>query len=104
MAAWLSAMQAEGDALKRVYADPAFRRSVSAELARPPAIRLFSGEWDKLRLLEAARPDLPGGVPRLTTPALGLHGLWINGAQVADATGVIAEEKRPGRLLRNFVG
>jgi N-acyl-D-amino-acid deacylase len=247
MAAWLPAMQAEGDALKRVYADPAFRRRVSAELATPAAIRLFNGEWDKLRLLAAARPenrrhegrsvaelaaasgqspldwlldfslaedldslfiatllnndeeavgrmlrdpyasialsdagahltffcdagfglhllgqwvrergvltleeavwqlsgrpaeifgirdrgriapglaadlllfdpaavgrgpsrrvfDLPGGAPRLTTPALGVHGLWINGTQVADATGLIAEEERPGRLLRDFAG
>ena len=45
--------------------------------------------------------DLPGGAPRLTTPALGLHGLWINGVQVADGTGLI-EEARPGRLLRDF--
>src|SRR6185312_3085414 len=56
MAAWLPAMQAEGEALKRVYADPDFRRHVAAELATPAAIRLFNGEWDKLRLLEAARP------------------------------------------------
>jgi N-acyl-D-amino-acid deacylase len=48
--------------------------------------------------------DLPGGAPRLTTPALGVHGLWINGTQVADATGLIAEEERPGRLLRDFAG
>jgi N-acyl-D-amino-acid deacylase len=247
MAAWLPAMQAEGDALKRVYADPVFRRRVSAELATPAAIRLFNGEWDKLRLLEAARPenrrhegrsvaelatasgqapldwlldfslaedldtlfiatllnndeeavgrmlrdpyasialsdagahltffcdagfglhllghwvrergvltmeeavwqlsgrpaeifgiqdrgriapglaadlllfdpatvgrgpsrrvfDLPGSAPRLTTPALGVHGLWINGTQVADATGLIADEERPGRMLRHFAG
>jgi N-acyl-D-amino-acid deacylase len=247
MVAWLPAMQAEGDALKRVYADPAFRRGVNAELATPAAIRLFNGEWDKLRVLEAARPenrrhegrsvaelaaaagqapldwlldfslaedldtlfiatllnndeeavgrmlrhpyasialsdagahltffcdagyglhllghwvrergvltleeavwqlsgrpaaifgindrgriapgfaadlllfdpatvgrgpsrrvfDLPGGAPRLTTPALGLHGLWINGTQVANATGLIGGDERPGRLLRNFAG
>jgi N-acyl-D-amino-acid deacylase len=245
MAAWLPAMQAEGDALKRVYGDPGFRRRVAAELATPAAIRLFNGDWDKLRLLETARPenrrfegqsvaalaeaagqtpldwlldlglaedldtlfvatllnndeeavgrmlrdphasialsdagahltffcdagfglhllgywvrergalsleeavwqlsarpaeifgisdrgriapglaadlllfdpatvgrgpsrrvfDLPGGAARLTTPALGLHGLWINGTQVADATGRIAEDARPGRLLRRF--
>jgi N-acyl-D-amino-acid deacylase len=247
MAAWLPAMQAEGEALKRVYADPVFRRRVGAELATPAAIRLFNGEWEKLRLLEAARPenrryegrsvaelaasagrapldwlldfslaenldtlfvatllnndeeavgrmlrdpyasialsdagahltffcdagfglhllghwvrdkgvlameeavwqlsgrpaeifgitdrgrialgfaadlllfdpatvgrgpsrrvfDLPGGAARLTTPALGVHGLWINGTRVADATGLIAEEARPGRLLRDFAG
>jgi N-acyl-D-aspartate/D-glutamate deacylase len=38
--------------------------------------------------------DLPGGHPRLTTPALGVHGVWVNG--VRDL------EKLPGRVLREF--
>ena len=247
MAAWLPAMQAEGEALKRVYADPDFRRHVAAELATPAAIRLFNGEWDKLRLLEAARPanrrhegrsvaelaraasqepldwlldfslsedldtifiavllnndeeavgrmlrdpfasialsdagahltffcdagfglhllghwvrergtlemaeavwqlsgrpaqifgltergrlapglsadlllfdpasvgrgpsrrvfDLPGGAARLTTAARGVHGVWVNGIAVADASGAIDGAARPGRLLRDFAG
>ncbi|HEX9491056.1 MAG TPA: amidohydrolase family protein, partial [Stellaceae bacterium] len=245
MTAWLPAMQAEGDALKRVYADPGFRRRVAAELATPAAIRLFNGEWDKLYLLEAARPenrrheglsvaqlardaaqppldwlldfslsenletifiavllnndedavgrmlrdpfasialsdagahltffcdagfglhllgrwvrergtlamaeavwqlsgrpaeifgikdrgrlapglaadlmlfdpgtvgrgpsrrvfDLPGGAARLTTAALGMHGVWVNGVPVVDSGGGIAERAHPGRLLRDF--
>lgn len=57
LAAWLPAMQAEGEALRRVYADKDFRRRVSEELARPAAIRLFNGEWQKLELVEAARPE-----------------------------------------------
>ncbi len=57
LAAWLPAMKAEGAALKRIYADPEFRRRVMAELARPAAVRLFNGEWEKLELLEAARPQ-----------------------------------------------
>src|SRR5690348_1801878 len=247
MAAWLPAMQAEGDELKRVYADPEFRRRVAAELATPAAIRLFNGEWDKLHLLEAARPahrghegksvaelaraagqapldwlldfslsedldtifvavllnndedavgrmlrdpfasialsdagahltffcdagfglhllgfwvrergtlemaeavwqlsgrpaeifgltdrgrlapgfaadlllfdpasvgrgpnkrvfDLPGGAARLTTAAQGVHGVWVNGGAVADASGDLGGAARPGRLLRDFAG
>jgi len=38
--------------------------------------------------------DLPGGHPRLTTPALGVHGVWVNGAR--------ALETLPGKLLRDF--
>jgi N-acyl-D-amino-acid deacylase len=57
LASWLPAMQAEGEALKRIYADPGFRRRVVEELARPAAIRLFNGQWDQLELLEAARPE-----------------------------------------------
>jgi N-acyl-D-amino-acid deacylase len=245
LAAWLPAMQAEGEALKRVYADPDFRRRVAAELAQPAAVRLFNGEWHKLELLEAARAenrryeghniaelaaasgtapldwlldfslsedldtvytatllnsdeaavgrmlrhphatialsdagahltffcdagyglhllghwvrerrvlrleeavwhlsgrpaaifgifdrgriapglaadlmlfdpatvgrgpkqrvfDLPGGAPRLTTAAHGLHGVWVNGVQVADRSGALSLEQRPGRLLREF--
>lgn len=243
--AWLPAMQAEGDALKAVYADPAFRERVKAELREPAAVRLFNGEWEKLRLLETAREanrplegqtvdalardagqnpldwmldfslsedldtlftavllnsdeeavgrmlrdpnasialsdagahltffcdagfglhllghwvrerealpleeavwqltgrpaaifgiegrgyltegmaadlmlfdpatvgrgpakrvhDLPGGAPRLTTPALGVHGVWVNGAKIADADGARADAGRPGQILRDF--
>ena len=57
LAAWLPAMQAEGEALKRVYADPEFRRRVAAELSQPAPVRLFNGEWQKLELIEAARPE-----------------------------------------------
>jgi N-acyl-D-aspartate/D-glutamate deacylase len=38
--------------------------------------------------------DLPGGHPRLTTPAVGIHGVWVNG---------VSELSRlPGRILRDF--
>ncbi len=38
--------------------------------------------------------DLPGGHPRLTTPAVGVHGVWVNG--VRDLS------RRPGQVLREF--
>jgi len=242
---WKPAMEAEGAALKAVYADPGFRAGVKADLENSEAVRLFNGEWDKLNLLEAAtseyrdlehrdladlaaadgkhpldwmldcalaenldtiftavllnsdeaavgrmlrdphasialsdagahltffcdagfglylmghwarelgvvpleeavwqltgrpaeifgirnrgllRPDyaadlllfdpatvgrgpkqrvhdLPGGAPRLTTPAQGVHGVWVNGVKVADAAGARADAGRPGRVLREF--
>jgi N-acyl-D-aspartate/D-glutamate deacylase len=46
--------------------------------------------------------DLPAGAARLTTPALGVHGIWVNGVRVADATGPIASPARPGKVLRDF--
>jgi N-acyl-D-amino-acid deacylase len=38
--------------------------------------------------------DLPGGSPRLTTPPIGVHGVWVNG--VRDLSSL------PGRVLREF--
>jgi N-acyl-D-aspartate/D-glutamate deacylase len=38
--------------------------------------------------------DLPGGHPRLTTPALGVHGVWVNGVRELSSL--------PGKLLREF--
>jgi N-acyl-D-aspartate/D-glutamate deacylase len=47
------------------------------------------GRGAKLRVF-----DLPGGHPRLTTPALGVHGVWVNGVRHL--------ETLPGRVLREF--
>jgi N-acyl-D-aspartate/D-glutamate deacylase len=49
--------------------------------------------------------DLPGGAPRLHTDGLGVHGVWVNGVQVADASGAANlsgrdAPGRPGQLLR----
>jgi N-acyl-D-aspartate/D-glutamate deacylase len=39
--------------------------------------------------------DLPGGHPRLTTAAVGVEGVWVNGVRLEGPA-------RPGRLLRDF--
>ena len=54
LASWKPAMSAHGEDAKRLYADPAFRASVKAELARP-ARRMFNAEWDKIFVTQAAR-------------------------------------------------
>jgi N-acyl-D-amino-acid deacylase len=47
--------------------------------------------------------DLPAGAARLTTSAVGLHGVWINGTKVADDKALCADPKaRPGVVLREF--
>ncbi len=46
--------------------------------------------------------DLPAGGQRLTTDAVGVDGVWVNGVRVADGTGPCAGDHRPGRLLRDF--
>src|SRR5437016_5591082 len=46
--------------------------------------------------------DLPGGAPRLTTDAVGVHGVWVNGQQVADSSGLVEAAPLTGRLLTQF--
>ena len=46
--------------------------------------------------------DLPGGAARLTTDALGVHGVWVNGAQVADANGPLDAAPLAGELITRF--
>jgi len=46
--------------------------------------------------------DLPGGASRVDTAAIGLHGVWVNGTQVVDERGPIADAGKPGRLMREF--
>lgn len=46
--------------------------------------------------------DLPGGGARLVTPAVGVHGVWVNGTRIADDKGMRQIEKLPGKLLREF--
>jgi N-acyl-D-aspartate/D-glutamate deacylase len=46
--------------------------------------------------------DLPGGAPRLVTPGIGVHGVWVNGERVADERGPVPSARRAGKLLREF--
>jgi N-acyl-D-aspartate/D-glutamate deacylase len=46
--------------------------------------------------------DLPGGAARLTTDAVGVHGVWVNGRQVADAGGLVTDAPLAGTLLTDF--
>jgi N-acyl-D-amino-acid deacylase len=43
--------------------------------------------------------DLPGGAPRLTTDAIGVHGVWVNGQRIVDTAGMIATAALAGELL-----
>ena len=79
--------------------------------------RLCVGAYADLLLFDPARVDrgpsrrvfdLPGGAARLTTDAVGVHGVWVNGTRVVDEHGLIAHrgpgKSGPGQLLREFAG
>ena len=46
--------------------------------------------------------DLPANAHRLTTDAVGVHGVWINGERVADASGLMNDTPKAGQLLTEF--
>lgn len=60
LAAWAPALGRKGEAFKRVLAQPEFRDAIRGELAQPAVFRLFNGEWDKVWVVEAARPEHQG--------------------------------------------
>jgi N-acyl-D-amino-acid deacylase len=73
--------------------------------------RIAPGQWADLLLFDPAtvgrgKPqrvfDLPAGASRLTTAAVGVHGVWVNGQRVADANGVVPDAPMAGRVLREF--
>jgi N-acyl-D-amino-acid deacylase len=93
------------DAVRRVTSD------VAAAYRIPDRGRLVPGAWADLMLFDPATVargpkrrvhDLPTGASRLDTPAVGLHGVWVNGVRVVDERGPLGDGRRPGRLLREF--
>jgi N-acyl-D-amino-acid deacylase len=93
------------EAVRRVTSD------VAAAYRIPDRGRLAPGAWADLLLFDPATVgrgprrrvhDLPTGASRLDTPAVGVHGVWVNGVRAVDARGPIAAAGRPGRVLRDF--
>ncbi len=73
--------------------------------------RLTEGAFADLLLFDPARVarspprrvfDLPGGARRLTTDAVGVHGVWVNGTRIVNESGLCADGNLPGMLLKDF--
>ncbi len=102
----------------RERGDLSLEQAVQSVTSRPAALyripgrgRLAPGAWADLLLFDPAAVgrgpkrrvfDLPAGASRVDTPALGVHGVWVNGSRVVDERGPIRECGRPGKLLREF--
>ncbi len=93
-------------AIRKLTAEPA------AVFGIPDRGRLEPGCAADLLLFDPARVgrgpkerrfDLPAGAARLMTPAVGVHGVWVNGQRVADERGPLGTPPRAGKLLREFV-
>ena len=46
--------------------------------------------------------DLPAGAHRLSTDAVGVHGVWINGTRIADQNGPLEHPNDTGEVLSDF--
>ena len=102
----------------RERGDMTIEAAVQALTSRPAEIyrikdrgRLVPGAWADLMLFDPATvgrgpkrrvSDLPTGASRVDTPAVGLHGVWVNGRRTLGADGPRADCGRPGRLLKDF--
>jgi N-acyl-D-amino-acid deacylase len=73
--------------------------------------RLQAGAFADLMLFDPATvargpkrrvADLPAGADRLDTAAVGLTGVWVNGARIVEEHGRIENCGRPGIVLRDF--
>jgi N-acyl-D-amino-acid deacylase len=93
------------EAVKRVTSD------VAAAYRIKDRGRLVPGGWADLLLFDPATVargakrrvnDLPTGASRLDTPAVGVHGVWVNGVRTVDEHGLVRECGRPGHVLRDF--
>jgi N-acyl-D-aspartate/D-glutamate deacylase len=93
------------EAIKRVTSDVATAYRIADRG------RLAPGVWADLLLFDPATVgrgakrrvnDLPTGATRLDTPAVGIHGVWVNGVRTVDERGPITGCGRPGRVLREF--
>jgi len=102
----------------RKRGDLTLEEAVQSVTSRPADIyriadrgRLVVGAWADMILFDPATvgrgekrrvADLPAGASRVDTPALGLHGVWVNGVRAVNEQGPIADCGRPGKLLREF--
>jgi N-acyl-D-aspartate/D-glutamate deacylase len=102
----------------RERGDLALEQAVQSVTSRPADLyrmqdrgRLAPGAWADLILFDPATvgrgpkrrvSDLPGGASRVDTPAVGLHGVWVNGVRAVDEKGPVADCGRPGQLMREF--
>ena len=102
----------------RERGDLSLEQAVQAVTSRPADLyrigdrgRLAPGAWADIILFDPAHvgrgpkrrvSDLPGGASRVDTPAVGLHGVWVNGVRVVDQNGPLRDVGRPGKLMREF--
>jgi len=93
------------EAARRLTSHPARVFGIQERGALKPGFHADLMLFDPAQVKRGAKRrvfDLPGGQPRLTTDAVGVHGVWVNGRRIADSKGPVADAGLPGRVLRRF--
>jgi N-acyl-D-aspartate/D-glutamate deacylase len=94
------------DAVRRLTGQPAALFGIRERGALKPGYHADFLLFDPARVNRGPKRrvfDLPGGHPRLSTGALGVHGVWVNGTRIVGRNGPLEVPQLPGRLLRDFV-
>lgn len=82
----------------------ALRLPLRGELTRGYKADLFLFDPDTVGIGDRCwAADLPGGLERVHTPPLGVHGVWVNGQRVVDESGLLAESPHTGEVIRQFL-
>ncbi len=93
------------EGVRRLTSDPAAKYRI------PDRGRIAPGAWADLLLFDPAtvglsglerRNDLPSGGARMIRRPQGVHGVWVNGAQVYDGRDYLPLDAGPGHVLRRF--
>jgi len=93
------------EGVRRLTGDPARKYRI------PGRGRIAPGAWADLLLFDPNTvgisklervSDLPGGGTRMIRRPRGVHGVWVNGAQVFDGEHYAALEAGPGHVLDRF--
>ena len=93
------------EGVRRLTSDPAAKYRI------PDRGRIEAGRWADLLLFDPSSvglsgikkvKDLPGGGSRMVRKPVGVHGVWVNGAQVHDGSAYLSADRGPGRVLREF--
>ena len=93
------------EGVRRLTGDPAKKYRIPGRGRIAPGYKadlvLFEPEKVGVSALRKVR-DLPGGGTRMVRDPTGVHGVWVNGAQVFDGKRYAALDSGPGEVLRRF--
>lgn len=95
------------EGVRRLTSDPAAKYRIPGRgtIATGAAADLLLFDPAKVGVSPLRRaPDLPGGGTRMLRDPAGVHGVWVNGAQVHDGKSYLpVRDRGPGRVLTEFV-